>query len=126
MMTGIQQAKRRCVMRDDEQIKRIMTRVVEYSEQEFGKSLKDVILFGSYARGDFDKESDIDIMILVDRDQIELKRSQRAFSHLSTDIDLGYDVVSSLHLQDYRLFQDWKDTLPFYREVDRDGVSAYA
>jgi predicted nucleotidyltransferase len=70
-----------------------------------------VILFGSYARGDFDDETDIDIMILVDKDQMELKRAQAAFSSLSTDIDLAYDVVSSLHLQDYRLFQDWKEAL---------------
>ncbi|MDR1358335.1 MAG: nucleotidyltransferase domain-containing protein [Coriobacteriales bacterium] len=112
-------------MCDDKQLSEIMTCVIKYSEQEFGDSLKDVVLFGSYARGDFDDESDVDIMILVDRSQMELKHLQTAFSSLSTDIDLAYDVVSSLHLQDYRLFQDWKEALPFYREVVCDGVSAY-
>jgi predicted nucleotidyltransferase len=113
-------------MCDDRQVKEITARVVEYSEQKFGESLKDVILFGSYARGDYDDESDIDIMILVDKEQMELKRSQTAFSSLSTDIDLTYGVVSSLHLQDYHLFQDWKEALPFYREIECEGVSAYA
>jgi hypothetical protein len=47
-------------MCDDRQVKEITARVVEYSEQKFGESLKDVILFGSHARGDFDDESDID------------------------------------------------------------------
>ena len=31
----------------------------------FGEKLSEVILFGSYARGDFDSESDVDIMILM-------------------------------------------------------------
>ncbi len=32
----------------------------------YGKHLRRVILFGSYARGDFRPDSDIDIMILLD------------------------------------------------------------
>ena len=32
----------------------------------YGKHLKSVILYGSYARGDFNNNSDIDIMILLD------------------------------------------------------------
>ena len=32
----------------------------------YGVHLKQVILYGSYARGDFGKDSDVDIMLLVD------------------------------------------------------------
>ena len=32
----------------------------------YGDKLKEVILFGSCARGDFESDSDVDIMILVD------------------------------------------------------------
>ena len=32
-----------------------------------GDRLKKVILYGSYARGDYNKKSDVDIMILTDR-----------------------------------------------------------
>lgn len=31
----------------------------------FGKDIKRIILFGSKARGDFDKDSDIDLAIIV-------------------------------------------------------------
>ena len=32
----------------------------------FDDKLKDVILYGSYARGDFDNESDVDVAVIVD------------------------------------------------------------
>ena len=32
----------------------------------FGNKLRAVILYGSYARGDFEPDSDIDIMVLLD------------------------------------------------------------
>lgn len=35
-------------------------------EMVSGNHIKKVILYGSYARGDFGRDSDIDIMILVD------------------------------------------------------------
>ena len=40
--------------------------VREAAQNIFADSLDKVILFGSYARGDYDSESDIDIMILLD------------------------------------------------------------
>ena len=32
----------------------------------YGKAMKVVLLYGSYARGDYNEKSDVDIMILVD------------------------------------------------------------
>jgi predicted nucleotidyltransferase len=32
----------------------------------YGRRLRDVLLFGSYARGDFDAESDVDILVVLD------------------------------------------------------------
>ena len=32
----------------------------------YGKHVKQVILYGSYARGDFRQDSDVDVMVLVD------------------------------------------------------------
>lgn len=43
-----------------------LDRLTEETRKEYGDMLKRVILFGSCARGDFDDESDVDIMILLD------------------------------------------------------------
>lgn len=45
-------------------ISNLLTEYVSVLKQLYGAKLKKVILFGSYARGDFGPESDIDIMIL--------------------------------------------------------------
>ena len=41
-------------------------------QEIFGERAKKVILYGSYARGDFNKHSDIDIMILTDIPEEEM------------------------------------------------------
>lgn len=40
----------------------------------FGTHLSKVILYGSYARGDYKDNSDVDVMILVDLPEEEIKK----------------------------------------------------
>lgn len=56
--------------------------VVEKIKPIFEDRLKKVILFGSYARGDYDGESDIDIMVMVDDDEINLKKYMNYFEEI--------------------------------------------
>ena len=49
-----------------ERIHDIMYKFAQQIRSIFGDSLKKVVVYGSYARGDYQKNSDIDIMILVD------------------------------------------------------------
>ena len=49
-----------------ERINVIMYKFAQQIRSIFGDSLKKVVVYGSYARGDYQKNSDIDIMILVD------------------------------------------------------------
>ena len=88
----------------------------------FGEKLENVILYGSYARGDYDSESDIDVMALVDLDKNELAKYRRTVSDFASDIDLKYDVLLSLKLQDKFTFEKYGDVLPYYMNVAREGV----
>ena len=44
----------------------LLERYKEAVSQILGERLKRIILYGSYARGDFKQDSDMDIMILAD------------------------------------------------------------
>ncbi|MCR5040926.1 MAG: nucleotidyltransferase domain-containing protein [Clostridia bacterium] len=91
----------------------------------FGDKLECIILYGSYARGDYDDESDIDVMALVNMDRDELASYRRQVCDYSCDLDLKYDVVISIKLQDKATFDRWSGSLPFFRNVKRDGVFVY-
>lgn len=89
----------------------------------FGKSLRNVLLYGSYARGDQTPDSDIDVMALVDVPKEELSAYRRIVSDFSSEIDLQYDVLLSVKLQDTETFERYRNVLPFYKNVLREGVN---
>lgn len=89
----------------------------------FGEKLDRVILYGSYARGDYDSESDIDVMALVDLEKSELAKYRRIVSDFSNDIDLKYDVLLSVKLQDKFTFEKYGNALPYYMNIAREGVN---
>ena len=61
----------------------------------YGDELKKVVVYGSYARGDYQKNSDVDIMILVDADDYEIKKRFNLVCDLAFDYELEYGVVIS-------------------------------
>ena len=51
----------------------LIDQYVEEIKRIYGSHVKQIILYGSYARGDFRPDSDVDIMIMVDMSELELK-----------------------------------------------------
>ena len=54
-------------------IQDLIEQYVEAVKKIYGSHVRQIILYGSYARGDFQSDSDVDIMILVDMSDFELK-----------------------------------------------------
>ena len=79
----------------DAELKILLEALVNKLQPLFGERLKKVILFGSYARGDYDEESDIDIMLLLNQDEEILKEYSDKISEIIVDLDLEYNVVLS-------------------------------
>ena len=87
-----------------------------------GKRLKKIILFGSYARGDYEKNSDIDLMILTDLDDEELKKYRMKIREIACDIEIDNDVVISPLLRNISKYNERIDVIPFYMNVNKEGV----
>ena len=47
----------------------ILKKIVQIYRSVYGEKLVQVILYGSYARGDYDSDSDIDIVAIVHGDR---------------------------------------------------------
>lgn len=61
----------------------------------YGSRLKEIILFGSYARGDFTDDSDVDIIVVLDTLQDIVTERERYLTAIC-DISLKYDTVVSV------------------------------
>ena len=99
----------------------LMKETCEMLKNVFGDRLEQIWLYGSYARGDFDSESDVDIMVLVDLPKDKLSSYRRKVSDLSSVLDLKYDVLLSIKLQDKETFQKFAEVLPFFKNIIREG-----
>ncbi len=87
-----------------------------------GERAKKIILYGSYARGDYNKNSDIDIMILTDLTDDEIYEYFVKISDMAYDIELENDVMFSPLLKNIDRFNYWLEALPFYTNVEKEGV----
>ena len=67
-----------------------VTRFLELLRHHHSERVQQMILFGSKARGDSRLWSDIDILIVVDRDDWRLSH---AISDLAADVSLEYNVL---------------------------------
>ena len=83
--------------------------------------VKEVILFGSKARGDSDEESDIDLLLLTTKPLHWKER--HAIVEALFDVEMKYDVVISIVVN---TVYDWNEgictVLPIREEINREGV----
>ena len=91
----------------------------------YGAHLKSVILYGSYARGDYTKDSDVDIMILLDLDDMEIKQFRHELSSATYDFNLEHDIDIKPIAKSKVHFEKWMDTYPFYANVMKEGVKLF-
>lgn len=87
-----------------------------------GHSIHDAILYGSYARGDFTAESDIDILLTADLTQEQIASQRRAVSGVASTLSLDHDITVSVHVVPLAQFRRYADFLPFYQNVLKEGI----
>ena len=91
----------------------------------YGESLKKIVVYGSYARGDYNNNSDVDIMILVDSSEAQIKKRFNDVCDLAFDYELKYGIVISPLVKNEEHFMKWSETLPFYRNVKLEAVKVF-
>ncbi len=85
----------------------------------YADRLKEIILFGSYARGDYSSESDIDLLVVLDHLN-DLAAEREKYVPAVCRISLKYDTVLSVIPFDYQVYQTKKT--PLIMNVHKEGV----
>jgi len=104
-----------------DEIRHLLTELKARLDGLYGSRLKSLYLFGSYARGDADAESDVDVLIVLDQ-----------VDNYSQEIDFTGTAISELSLRFgvtiSRVFASedrWKnDQTNFFLNVRDEAVAA--
>lgn len=104
------------------ELDQILTTFLNCARKAFGEQLKEVILFGSYARGDFREDSDIDVLLVADIKEIEVTDYAYQLSECLGDIAMEYGMVLSPIIEPYSSYLAYKDTAPFLCNARREGL----
>lgn len=82
--------------------------------------LVSIILYGSVARGTNTEDSDVDIALIM-HGKLDFDTEDK-LSDFIVDMNLKYDKVFSVIDIDVEHFRKWINALPFYQNVEREGV----
>ena len=99
--------------------------ILEFSRQVqriLGDSLTKVILYGSFARGDYTDNSDIDIMILTTLSDKEIEKVEDTIFNVAFEFQMEYFVDISVVIKNEEQFNYWLGALPFYDNVKKEGI----
>lgn len=106
-------------------INHLLKQYVNQIKELYGQHLKSVILYGSYARGDYREDSDIDIMILLNIADLEIENYGQQLSDMTYDFNMDYDVDIKPIAKSDAHFRYWLKAYPFYANVEREGIKLY-
>ena len=107
-----------------ENISKVIDEFVKGVNEILRNRVKKIILYGSYARGDYNSSSDIDIMILTDLTDEEIIEYREKIIDYAFDIewDNNFDIMLSPLVKNIDKFNYWLEALPFYMNIQKEGV----
>lgn len=103
------------------QLNMINREMAKCYRQIFGNDIVDIFLYGSYARGDYDSQSDIDFVAVVRGNRRELQEKLKTIWEMSAELGLENDVVISPIVIPYDEFIKYKEILPYYNNIAMEG-----
>ena len=73
----------------------ILQKLTQIYRSVYGENLVQVILYGSYARGDYHTDSDVDVVAIVHGDRKTLQQQLKKVWDFSCELELEYDTILS-------------------------------
>ncbi len=100
----------------------ILCSIKQGYKQVYGDDIMDIYLYGSYARGDYEQDSDIDFVAIVKGNRLDLQKKLKVMWDIAADLGLENDIVISPTVIPYNEFLQYQEKLPYYRNIIKEGV----
>lgn len=102
-------------------IEAVLKEFREKVERLYGQRLKNIILYGSWARNEATQDSDIDLAVVLSGDVVAGKEIDRLID-IVTDINLNYGVLLSIYPVSENDYTEVNS--PLLMNLRKEGVSA--
>lgn len=109
-----------------QELNTILTKMVHIYQSVYGPNIVRILLYGSYARGENHSDSDIDIVAIVKGERPSLQADLPKIWDQSSDLELQYDTILSPTVIPFNEFEKYKNVLPYYRNIENEGVVIHA
>ena len=101
-------------------VQKLLQRIKERLMDHYGDRLREVILYGSEARGEAEPDSDIDILCVLDGPVNDWKE-------ISAITDATYPLQLDFLERVFHIFpvsaEDFQRRIPLYIEIHKEGVA---
>lgn len=86
---------------------------------------RQIILYGSCARGNFNDDSDVDIAILTECDRVQAKKYTPQLDDIAAKIGMDTMAVVNFVCLPLKEFNEKKGWYPYFMNIERDGIILY-
>lgn len=104
------------------ELKDITIEIVKLYQTVYGDSLDSVYLYGSYARGDNEEDSDVDYVAIVNKPRETTQQLLMEIWSESNKIGLEHDLIISPSAIPSEDFWGMQSILPYYKSIIDEGV----
>ena len=109
----------------DSNLYNLLNEIEDGLKQIYGDKLRKIILYGSYAREQEANGSDLDLMVLLDLPDKEIEGTNEEVLELTIDLTTRYGIFISIVKNNVNFFNEWVDTLPYFKNIISDGIDIY-
>lgn len=99
-------------------IKEYIKEIKEILETDF----EEAVIYGSYARGEYSEESDIDIAVFTSRKTEDFYLLINKISEVTFEYNVKYDVILSPVFQNTNDFNRMMKFVPYFQSIKKEGV----
>ena len=104
----------------DPQFASVLARFAGALRAQFGESVLDIRLFGSYARSNAHEGSDVDVAVVLEEAGWETRRD---IIDLAADFGLAHDLTLSPTVFDRETWERWRaQDRPLARDIEHRGI----